>query len=419
MIISTIRSIRFFENLLYRSKYYASNLQSLRLFPLTEDGSRRHFLNTPRIIDEGQIDWRIPFNDPRVDDFFRLGCEPAPLGAIRELLDLKQGSEACLSAVLSELNPPLREPWAGDSIRISFIGHACALLERKGVSILTDPFVPSAPIMGGIPRFSFNDLPKRIDYALVTHSHQDHFSLECLLRLRHRIGCLIVPKSAGLLYGDISLKSMAAQLGFRNVIELDALEELEIEGGTIIGAPFLGEHSDLAHGKTGYVLRMGKRQILFAADSDCLDELAYSNLRRALGSIDTVFLGLESVGAPLTFAYGSLLPKKPTREQDQSRRQNGCNAERALGMLRAVGATSVYNYAMGQEPWMRFILGFQLHETSPQWQESETLLATVRRKGFVAAERLVAKTVLRLENDLPAKSISAPVSNHALADFNF
>src|SRR6185295_7367299 len=100
----------------------------------------------------------------------------------------------------------------GTKPRIRYIGHACVLIEWKGVTILTDPFIPVMPVEGGISRLTFQDLPRKIDYVLVTHNHQDHFSLESLLRLRHRIGRLVVPRTFGISYGDVSLKLLLQKL---------------------------------------------------------------------------------------------------------------------------------------------------------------------------------------------------------------
>lgn len=393
-------SVRVLEGLLYESDHYLPALQSLRLFSLRNDRARPYFLNTPRLLQEGQISCNMPFDDARVDRLFELSLETSTLAEIRELLSLDQSSDKDLLPLLSNhgITPPAE--WAEDSVRVRYFGHACVLFERRGLSILTDPFVAVRTLEGGIERHTYDDLPARIDYALVTHGHQDHFSLESLLRLRHRIGCLVVPHASGMLYGDVSLKLLAKRLGFRNVIELDVFESIPLEDGEITAIPFFGEHSDIAHSKAAYVIRAGRRQILVAADADCLDINVYRNVRAALGPIDTVFIGLESVGATLSFAYGSLLPKKPSRTQEQTRRQHGCNAERALEILDVLGADRLYNYAMGLEPWMYYILGFDLDETSPQMQESEILLSTLRSRGFTAAERLYGKREFYLDDSV-------------------
>src|SRR5262249_28591405 len=243
---------------------------------------------------------------------------PQPFDSICQLLDLNERSRGSLIRMLTEKPLLPQEKWTNDSVRIRYFGHACLLIERNGISILTDPLISLRPVGGGLERFSFDDLPEEIDYALITHNHQDHNSLETILRLRHRIKSLVVPKAFGILYGDISLKLLAHRIGFRNIIDLDVLENAQFPDGEISAVPFLGEHADLAHGKTAYVIRMGKRQILIGADLDCLDKQVYENVRRCLGRIDTVFLGTESVGAPLSWINGPLLPQRPSQEEEET-----------------------------------------------------------------------------------------------------
>lgn len=381
-------ALRFFEGLLYSSDYYDAGLQSLRISQLTTDNSRTFFMTTPRLLSPGEIDLGIPFADARADQLFALDCAPQPLTRIREILGTDEDDDAQLLKHFTSDPPAIPEQWASRTIRIRYIGHACVLLEWNGISIMTDPYVGVRPTEGGMTRFSYGDLPEKIDFALVTHNHQDHFALETLLRLRHRIGCLVVPKSAGMLYGDMSLRLMTQKLGFKRVVEMDSMESLPFPDGEIVAVPFLGEHADLAHGKAAYVVRAGRQQILFGADSNCLDQRLYKNLRQALGRIETVFIGMECVGAPLSWSCGPLFPFKPPHHIEHGRRYQGCDSKAALEILETVGANRVYNYAMGQEPWVEFLLGLGLSEDSQQIRESNALLAQTRAKNFVAAERL-------------------------------
>src|SRR5262249_41244494 len=153
-------------------------------------------------------------------------------------------------------------------------------------------------------------------------------------------------------------------------VEMDSMESLEFPDGEIVAAPFLGEHADLAHGKSAYVIRAGKERILFAADSNCLDAHLYSRLRTCLGAVEPVFVGMECVGAPLSWLYGSLLPHRVQHGYDNSRRTKGSNAEAALAMVEAVGGKRVYIYAMGAEPWFQFGMGLGLSEDSIQIKEA-------------------------------------------------
>lgn len=388
--------VRLLESLLYESRYYKKELQSVRIFPQATDASRPRFLSTPRLPQPDQIEWRVPFAAPELDDFFKLEAEPQPLGRIREILGTTPDEDEVLLPLLTPDRPPPPPAWEGERVRVRYFGHATVLVEWNGISILTDPWVGVRPSRGGVERLTYRDLPERIDFALITHAHHDHFVPETLLRLRHKIDCLVVPHTFNLLYADTSLKLMAKKLGFRNVVELEALESIPFLGGEIFAVPFFGEHADLAHGKSGYAVRAGREQILFAADSDCLDPRMYERVREVLGEIGTVFLGMECVGAPLSWMYGAFMPKKLEREHNKSRRTKGCNSTAALSLLESVGGKRVFIYAMGQEPWLQYSMGLGLKPDSPQLRESNRVLAEARARGFAEALRpyIMFETVL-------------------------
>ena len=85
--------------------------------------------------------------------------------------------------------------YSQDDIRIRYFGHACVLLQTKDCNILLDPFISYA-YDNDLKRFSFIDLPDNIDLVCITHSHQDHFHLETLLHIRHKVKLIIVPQNA-------------------------------------------------------------------------------------------------------------------------------------------------------------------------------------------------------------------------------
>jgi L-ascorbate metabolism protein UlaG (beta-lactamase superfamily) len=409
--------LRVSEPLLYESRHYRPHLQSFQLFPLASDASREFIFSTPRLPSPQAVDWPVPFNDPRVDELFRLDAQPRPLAHIRELLGLRAADDGLLAQLVQACPaalpaaPPAPPPEG--AVRIRHFGHACVLVEWQGVSILVDPCfgcVPRepAPAAGGVARLSYEDLPAHIDFALVTHNHHDHYSLETLLRIRHKLGCLVVPRAHGLHHGDISLKLLSRRIGFRNVVELDTLESIPLPGGRIVGVPFLGEHSDLPHAKTAYVVEAHGQRMLFAADSDCLDARLYQHLADALGPVQTVFLGLECVGAPMTWSCGALFAIKPTLQQDQQRRQHGCDAERGLKMLQALKAQRLYVYAMGLEPWYEWLLGLAYTDDAPQIREMRQILVQARQAGLREARLLASPCTLVLEAAGEAPPVTSP-----------
>ncbi|HJP94903.1 MAG TPA: MBL fold metallo-hydrolase [Pyrinomonadaceae bacterium] len=409
-------AVRFFEGLLYESPYYRSDVQSFRIFRQQHDNSRSFIMSTPRLPESDQFEWNVPFAEAAVDEFFRLNSKPQSFGYIRELLGSPTASDELLLSLLSEKPPVVSsQTWNGPDARILYFGHACALVEWKGLSILTDPYIGVWPVSGGIDRLTYDDLPERIDYVLITHNHHDHFCLETLLRLRHKIGCLVVPRSSGFFYGDLSLKLLAQKIGFKNIVELDCMQSIALPDGEIVAIPFMGEHADLPHSKSAYVIRTGNRRIMFAADSDCLDEQMYENVRRSLGTIHTVFLGMECVGAPLSWSCGPFFPVKPDHACDQSRRYKGSDSLRGQRILAAVGAERLYIYAMGMEPWFEHLLGLAYDEDAVQLRESTSLLNVAREAGFTHAERLFGKCEITLpatneDNDMIQETAS-PVAD--------
>jgi hypothetical protein len=69
-------AVRFFEGLLYESPYYRSDVQSFRILRQQHDNSRSFIMSTPRLPQSDEIVWAVPFDDPAVDEFFRLNTTP-------------------------------------------------------------------------------------------------------------------------------------------------------------------------------------------------------------------------------------------------------------------------------------------------------------------------------------------------------
>lgn len=319
------------------------------------------------------------------------------MDSIRQLLGLTAADDAQLLPLLSSQPANELPVWQGPGFRLRYFGHASVLLDSKDVTILTDPFIAVSPRQPGIDRLTFADLPARIDYVLITHGHHDHFVLESLLRLRHRIGTLVVPRHSGIFHGDLSLKLMAQKLGFSSVVEVDTLDSIAFPGGQITATPFLGEHCDLLHAKSSYVVSYGNERILFAADSCCLDSRVYERVSEILGPISTVFIGMECVGAPLSWVYAPLLPVKPSRDHDQSRRSHANDAQTAWQLLRAVGARQAFVYALGREPWLKYFMALTPSEDDPYMQEINKLIETARQDGQVDVQLLFGQRDLFFE----------------------
>ena len=181
---------------------------------------------------------------------------------------------------------------------------------------------------------------------------------------------------------------MLEHVGFRRVVELDELEALPIEGGEIVGLPFLGEHGDLrVRSKLAHLVRLGGRTLVFAADSCNLEPALYEHVRAVAGPVDALFLGMECDGAPLSWLYGALMTSPLKRSMDQTRRLCGSDQRQGLAMIERLAPARVYVYAMGQEPWCAFITSIEYTDESAPIRESSALVEACRGRG-IEAERL-------------------------------
>lgn len=87
----------------------------------------------------------------------------------------------------------------GEAMRVTWIGHATALVQTQGLNILLDPVwahrdspVPVAgPKRVRAPGVRLEDLPK-IDLVLISHNHYDHLDIGALRRIAERDHPLIV-----------------------------------------------------------------------------------------------------------------------------------------------------------------------------------------------------------------------------------
>jgi L-ascorbate metabolism protein UlaG (beta-lactamase superfamily) len=386
-------SIRFIEGLLYHSPYYDESLQSIMLSNDVNE-SRKFVLSSPKLKSEEHLHLQIPFKRLELDELFKMKYAPRTLPSIKSLLQIEEKDSELFSALFTDRPFPPLSQYNGDDVRIRYFGHACLLIETKEISILCDPLI-SYQQDSIIPRYTYADLPGEIDYALITHNHQDHCIFETLLQLRHKIKNIVVPKSNGRSLMDISLKLALQHIGFANVRELDECEEISVKDGAIIGLPFLGEHGDLdIRTKMAYAIHLRERTILCAADSNNIEPKLYDHIRGLVGDVDAVFLGMECDGAPMSWLYGPLLTKPLARRMDQSRRFDGSNCEKAVSLVKRLNPKQVYVYAMGQEPWLNYLTSIQYTESSRPIVESNKLVEHCRRQGMNSDRLFGQKEIL-------------------------
>jgi L-ascorbate metabolism protein UlaG (beta-lactamase superfamily) len=387
-------SFRLIEPLLYRSRFYQRSMQSFML-SITSKDDRPFVLSTPRLDTDGSLHIREPFDSEIMDELFRLRSVPRAYGEVRDLLSITPSQEPLLQSFLTSEPPPTYRPYEGRGVRWRYFGHACILIESQGINIVVDP-VLSYTYESNISRYTYLDLPDSIDYVLITHNHQDHVLFETLLQIRHKVKYIVVPRNGGGQLQDPSLKLLLEQCGFDNVIEIDEMGEIRDGLIEITGLPFFGEHADLAvKTKMAWLIRVGRHSMMFAADSCNIEPDLYKHVHDIVGDVDVLFLGMECDGAPLTWLYGPLLTQRIERAMDESRRLSGSNYTQGMSIVNHFNCKEVYVYAMGQEPWLNYIMSIKYTSESRPIIESNKLVDACRARG-IASERLFGEKEILL-----------------------
>jgi L-ascorbate metabolism protein UlaG (beta-lactamase superfamily) len=384
-------SLRLIEPLIYK-KYYSDDQQRVALSEIKAD-FRNFVLSTPRIESSDEVYINIPFSSPKLDHLFEAREKAISEEELEEIFHIDSAQRELFRSFFTENSPSLPEDrsYKGEGIRVRYFGHACVLLETKSVSILLDPVISYEVADTKVPRYTLYDLPDHIDFVLLTHNHQDHFMLETLLQLRHKIGTVVFPSNNKGALEDPSIRLMLEHIGFSSLVELDDMQAISVPGGEIIGLPFLGEHADLnIQTKLAYHINLLGKKFIFAADSTNLDSCLYDHIFNWIGEIDFLFLGMECDGAPLSWLYGPLLSSPLKNIHDKERTLSGSDFKKAWPIVEKSKCKNAYVYAMGQEPWLGYIMALQYNEDSPQIVQSNLFIDECRKKG-IESERLFGR----------------------------
>lgn len=379
--------LRVIEPLLYRSALNRTSHQSAMLYRARGD-QRSFAFSTPRMPRADAFEVNQPFESDVYDFLARLRFEPQPLSVVLERLNATEKDVDLIRSLVTETPAPFtpHAHQAGET-RWRYFGHACVLVESAdGKSVLVDPLIAYETDLE-LKRFVLSDLPETIDFVVLTHNHADHVLIETLLALRYRIDTIVVPAGGGGM-ADPSLKLMLESIGFKKVVELGPLSSVETGMLRLTALPFLGEHGDLdIRSKAAWHVQAGTHSMLFAADSNNLEPKLYDMLRAMFGKIDTLFIGMECLGAPFSWTYGPLLPVAVDRKKDQSRRLNGSDFTRGVEVVKSLGCEAVYIYAMGAEPWLQFITSIDPDPNTAPVVNAKQLVEYCQGLGLTA-ERL-------------------------------
>ncbi|WP_413935752.1 MBL fold metallo-hydrolase [Nitrospira sp. BLG_1] len=216
-------------------------------------------------------------------------------GLLTTFMELLQRHE-CLT---SSTTASLRHHWFEvvqdqDTVHL---GHAALLYRQRDTVLLFDPWLlpwfaesPMPSLWGGL-------VPKPAAVFL-THDHDDHVDPRTLLHLPKEIP-VIVPSRRNRTQLFFDYRSLLAELGFEQVIELAHGESWPFEGGTVVSVPFYGEDPcDLNMPRNCYLISDRGHNVLVHADSgptnDGRSALKDSIIQRMVGKYGPIPLVLAS-----------------------------------------------------------------------------------------------------------------------------
>lgn len=381
--------LKFYESLVWQD-YYSTQAQSIAFSQINSD-QRPFILGTPVLQNANNVILSVPFAADVIDEIQRSTRDGIEQQELVEKLQLTQEQlDALLPFFSKEPIATRNERYTGEGVRVRYYGHACLLIETKDTSILIDPLI-SYDYPSDIERFTYSDLPDTIDYALITHAHQDHFSIETLLKIRHRVKNVVVPRNNRGDLADPSLKRILQHMGFENVIELEEIDQIPLPGGEITAIPFIGEHAELdIQTKLVYNVRLHNRSYFAGADLNNFDGDVYRRAFRKLGEIEVVFIGMECDGGPIHWLYGPLITRDYDKEATRSRTLSGSDCDKATALVEHVNAKHVYVYSMGEEPWLNYIMNIDYSPEALQIIESDRFIKQNQEKGLIS-RRLYGK----------------------------
>ncbi|MBA0051204.1 MBL fold metallo-hydrolase [Streptomyces sp. AJS327] len=379
-------SLRFFESLLYRTPAAQPEAETVSLLE-RHDPAQPFVYSSPVLPGPGRVDLAVPFASELLDELFAARLTPVDVDDLAGRLGVAEDQRAGFRRMFTERPPRRYEPNLTGEVRVRYFGHASVLLDFGGFTVLTDPTL-GYDGDGFEAHYSIADLPETVDVVVLSHGHSDHFSLETLLQLRRRVGVFVVPQSSGGSLADIGLRALLEHHGFENVVELADLRSIELGPARVTALPFLGEHGELdIRAKMVPLVRLGGRGFLFATDTSPVDPTLYDLVAADIGRVDALFIGLECVGAPMSWLYGPLLDEPLAREHSVERGLRGSFAGPADRLAGRLGARRIFVYALGIEPWLKHLTGCWYDPEAEQLRQ-EALLRELAAERGVPSELL-------------------------------
>ena len=185
--------------------------------------------------------------------------------------------------IASPTHVPDPKSWPDQGLFAAWLGHSTVLLKIDGFTVITDPVfsaragVHIGPFTLGVkrlvaPALDLRSVPQP-DLILLSHAHMDHFDIPSLRRLESpETSVVTASRTSDLL--RVGHYASVQEAGWGEVVRVGPAEVQAIEVNHW-GARL---RTDTYRGYNGYILKVGKRRVLFAgdtADTDAFRRIPY------------------------------------------------------------------------------------------------------------------------------------------------
>jgi L-ascorbate metabolism protein UlaG (beta-lactamase superfamily) len=268
--------------------------------------------------------------------------------------------------------------------QVTFLGHAAALVQTAGKSILVDPLFFSAsdpPARDEAPPNPPKPDPRAlpaIDAVLITHGDNDHLNANTLLQIPTSTPIYIPRIGERPPPFQVDMRRMLEVLGFARVIELETWAGVAIGDVVVTACPFVGESWDLPLAKSTYLVESDEAAFYFAADSAPMDDVHAQIAARARRTVDLAFMGVsgcaETFVMPDGFGYGNFYRDWVPRVRHNEWVKHCAGPEDAARSLAILRPRFAFGYAAGGASWIRT----EYSDTG----DHDQMAAAIRRMGL-------------------------------------
>ncbi len=190
-----------------------------------------------------------------------------------------------------------------DLLRVTMVSHACLKIQGKFGTLLCDPWILNEPVYN-FTTWKFpaavippDELLKDIDYLFITHSHEDHFHVPSINKIRRDVQIILPEYTNHPSLRAFTVERVLRGLGFFNIRKIKPWESFWL--GNNIPFTHIPSASTRTHDweNAGFVIEHGDCTLLNMNDNLSDRDLCFRIVERFGRKIDIAFI--QSAGVTM------------------------------------------------------------------------------------------------------------------------